>query len=164
MHCVFVESTTLAGPGMAADVNRPLYSTLLYFFVPVSLLVIVVVFGFWVWRRHNHIFHEALPQMEPAPLAPPSPELGLRPLQLLEIKARGRFGCVWKAQMIQQVTQTQTQNCLPRPFTGVGLVVNVSASHMVGHGFASRSAHTKDHHRNGTNCLPAWLICVRVRV
>jgi hypothetical protein len=24
--------------------------------------------------------------------------LGLRPIQLLEIKARGRFGAVWKAQ------------------------------------------------------------------
>lgn len=29
----------------------------------------------------------------------PSPNLGLRPIQLLEIKARGRFGAVWKAQL-----------------------------------------------------------------
>lgn len=33
---------------------------------------------------------------DPGP--PPSPQL--KPLQLLEVKARGRFGCVWKAQMI----------------------------------------------------------------
>lgn len=26
--------------------------------------------------------------------------MGLKPLQLLEIKARGRFGCVWKAQLM----------------------------------------------------------------
>ena len=32
---------------------------------------------------------------------------------------------------------------------------SVSASHMVGRGFASRPGHTKDHHKNGTNCLPA---------
>ena len=38
----------------------------------------------------------------------------------------------------------------------VGLVVSVSASHTVGHEFASRLDHTKDHHKNGTNCLPAW--------
>ena len=35
-------------------------------------------------------------------------------------------------------------------------VVSVSASHTLGRGFASRQGHTKDHHKNGTNCLPAW--------
>jgi len=43
-------------------------------------------------------FHFQLPTIEPHPLPPPSPLLGLRPIQLLEIKARGRFGAVWKAQ------------------------------------------------------------------
>ena len=38
----------------------------------------------------------------------------------------------------------------------VGLVVRLSASHTVGCEFASRPGHTKDHHKNGTNCLPAW--------
>jgi hypothetical protein len=42
--------------------------------------------------------HFQLPTIEPHPLPPPSPLLGLRPIQLLEIKARGRFGAVWKAQ------------------------------------------------------------------
>ena len=28
--------------------------------------------------------------------------VGLKPLQLLEIKARGRFGCVWKAQLMSE--------------------------------------------------------------
>lgn len=36
--------------------------------------------------------------MEPHTNPPPSPYLGLRPIQLIEIKARGRFGAVWKAQ------------------------------------------------------------------
>lgn len=35
--------------------------------------------------------------MEPHPIPPPSPYLDLRPIQLIEIKARGRFGAVWKA-------------------------------------------------------------------
>lgn len=33
---------------------------------------------------------------------PPSPVLGHRPVQLLEVKARGRFGCVWKAQLLSE--------------------------------------------------------------
>lgn len=36
---------------------------------------------------------------DPGPM-PPSPIFGQKPLQLLEIKARGRFGCVWKAQLL----------------------------------------------------------------
>lgn len=42
----------------------------------------------------------AFPQ-DPSP-APPSPLLGQKPLQLLEVKARGRFGCVWKAQLLNE--------------------------------------------------------------
>ena len=38
----------------------------------------------------------------------------------------------------------------------VGLVVSVSTSHTVGREFASRPGHTKHHHKNGTDCLPAW--------
>ena len=37
-----------------------------------------------------------------------------------------------------------------------GLVVSVSVSQTIGRGFASRPGHTKDHHKNGTNCLPTW--------
>ena len=39
-----------------------------------------------------------------------------------------------------------------------------SASHTVGCEFASQLGHTKDHHKNGTNCLPALHTSVRVRV
>ena len=35
----------------------------------------------------------------------------------------------------------------------IGLVVSVPASHTVGHEFASRPGHTKNHHKNGTDCL-----------
>ena len=37
----------------------------------------------------------------------------------------------------------------------VGSVGSVPASRTVGREFASRPGHTKDHHKNGTNCLPA---------
>ena len=38
----------------------------------------------------------------------------------------------------------------------VGLVVSMSAFHTVGCRFVSQPGHTIDHHKNGTNCLPAW--------
>ena len=38
----------------------------------------------------------------------------------------------------------------------VDSVGSVSASHTVGREFASRPGHTKDHQKNGTNCIPAW--------
>lgn len=38
---------------------------------------------------------------DPGP-SPPSPILGHKPLQLIEMKARGRFGCVWKAQLLNE--------------------------------------------------------------
>ena len=44
----------------------------------------------------------------------------------------------------------------------IGLVVSVSASYTVGCGFVLRQGHTKDQHKNGTNCLPAWHTCIRV--
>ena len=40
-----------------------------------------------------------------------------------------------------------------------GLMVSLSASHALCGGFAPRSGQNKDHHKNGTNCLPAWHAC-----
>ena len=34
--------------------------------------------------------------------------------------------------------------------------------HAVGGRFAPHLGHTKDHHNNGTHCLPAWHACFRV--
>ena len=45
-----------------------------------------------------------------------------------------------------------------------GLVVTMSASHVVGHGLRSWLGHTKDHLINGTNCLPVWHASIRVGV
>ena len=44
------------------------------------------------------------------------------------------------------------------------LVVSVSAAHAIGRGFTPRAKHRKDHHKNGTNCLPTWHEDVRVEV
>ncbi|XP_065333154.1 activin receptor type-2A-like isoform X2 [Cloeon dipterum] len=55
-------------------------------------LIIFTAYRYRKMRSFNQ-----LPTHDPNPI-PPSPAAGLRPIQLLEIKARGRFGAVWKAQ------------------------------------------------------------------
>ena len=47
---------------------------------------------------------------------------------------------------------------------GYGLMVSVSASHVVGSEFAPQPGHTKEHHKNGTDCLPAWHTCIKVGI
>lgn len=57
--------------------------------------------------------------------------MGLKPLQLLEIKARGRFGCVWKAQLMNdfvavkifplQVSELREGGCSLAPTSCWGL-------------------------------------------
>ncbi|XP_048874206.1 activin receptor type-2A isoform X2 [Brienomyrus brachyistius] len=79
-----------------------LLSTLLYSLVPIMGVAIIVVFSFWMYRHHKLAYPPVLvPTQDPGP-PPPSPLLGQKPLQLLEIKARGRFGCVWKAQLLNE--------------------------------------------------------------
>ncbi|XP_007894547.1 activin receptor type-2A [Callorhinchus milii] len=78
----------------------PLFNILLYSLVPIMGFAVVVLFSFWMYRHHKLAYPPVLvPTQDPGP-PPPSPILGLKPLQLLEIKARGRFGCVWKAQLL----------------------------------------------------------------
>jgi len=86
---------------------RPAYSdlwiisrTVLLSLLPLILFASVVILIFWLWRRRKlnslrqHTAHEP---PSPAILASPCKSLG--PIQLLEVKASGRFGCVWKAKM-----------------------------------------------------------------
>ena len=50
-----------------------------------------------------------------------------------------------------------------------GLVISMAASHVVGHGFAPQSGHTKDHHKNYRHqvrsltlqhdCVKNWVVC-----
>ena len=40
----------------------------------------------------------------------------------------------------------------------------MTVSGWLSHEFASRPGHTKDHHKNGINCLPAWHAMVTVGV
>ncbi|KAG8125072.1 hypothetical protein E2320_020358 [Naja naja] len=80
----------------------PLFSTLLYSLGPIMGIAVIVLFSFWMYRHHKLAYPPVLvPTQDPGP-PPPSPLMGLKPLQLLEIRARGRFGCVWKAQLLNE--------------------------------------------------------------
>uniref|UniRef100_A0A8C8VVG9 Serine/threonine-protein kinase receptor n=1 Tax=Peromyscus maniculatus bairdii TaxID=230844 RepID=A0A8C8VVG9_PERMB len=99
-----------------------LLTVLAYSLLPIGGLSLIVLLAFWMYRHrkppYGHVdIHEVrrcqhgagrrngwtdsrpLLSQDPGP-PPPSPLVGLKPLQLLEIKARGRFGCVWKAQLM----------------------------------------------------------------
>jgi len=100
-----------AAPMSEAELNKPIkamYSNwevllvLLYTMIPLSTITCIVVTGYWFYRRHKLAYFNELPTSDPTPLPPSSPIIGLRPVQLIEIKARGRFGAVWKAQMINE--------------------------------------------------------------
>ncbi|XP_054909009.1 activin receptor type-2A [Poeciliopsis prolifica] len=75
---------------------------LIFSMVPSLAVSGVVLLSFWVYRRHRRPYPPVLLPTQDSGLMPPSPILGHRPVQLLEVKARGRFGCVWKAQLLSE--------------------------------------------------------------
>ncbi|XP_035813127.1 activin receptor type-2A isoform X3 [Amphiprion ocellaris] len=91
--------------------QRPsVVTTLMYSLLPIMAVTAIVLLSFWIYRHNKlayppvrvptqHAFHIMIE--DPGPL-PPSPILGQKPLQLLEVKARGRFGHVWKAQLLSE--------------------------------------------------------------
>ncbi|MEE6467356.1 hypothetical protein FKM82_007211 [Ascaphus truei] len=72
---------------------------LVYSLLPIAGLSMAILLAFWMYR-HRKPPYGHVDINEDAGLPPPSPLVGLKPLQLLEIKARGRFGCVWKARLL----------------------------------------------------------------
>nr|XP_023015865.1 activin receptor type-2A isoform X1 [Leptinotarsa decemlineata]XP_023015866.1 activin receptor type-2A isoform X1 [Leptinotarsa decemlineata] len=60
-------------------------------------LVLLVAGLIYYWTRRNKHYFNGLPTSEQHPMPPATPILDSRPIQLIEIKARGRFGAVWKA-------------------------------------------------------------------
>uniref|UniRef100_A0A667YHE7 Serine/threonine-protein kinase receptor n=1 Tax=Myripristis murdjan TaxID=586833 RepID=A0A667YHE7_9TELE len=85
---------------LSVSLHPQVLTTLMYSLVPIMGITAIILFSFWMYRHHKLAYPPVLvPTQDPGPM-PPSPILGQKPLQLLEIKARGRFGCVWKAQLL----------------------------------------------------------------
>jgi len=73
---------------------------LLYTLVPLFVLIVIGAAGCYVYHHRKHAQFNSLSTLgDDTPASPPTPTLTHRPVQLLEIKARGRFGAVWKGQL-----------------------------------------------------------------
>uniref|UniRef100_A0A669BNZ0 Serine/threonine-protein kinase receptor n=1 Tax=Oreochromis niloticus TaxID=8128 RepID=A0A669BNZ0_ORENI len=80
-----------------------------FFYLPNSnhtekppVLHVVTSFRYVLYFPVSSVSDLLLPPPGDRPPAP-SPVLEQKPLQLLELKARGRFGCVWKAQLLSEL-------------------------------------------------------------
>lgn len=65
-----------------------------------TLVLISAAVAFVLRRRKQSMFNE-IPTIEPE-ITSSSPNIALLPIQLVDLKARGRFGVVWKAQLMSQ--------------------------------------------------------------
>lgn len=81
--------------------NEKVARVLIYAIVPLVGLAAVTVIVFVIckcYSRQQYEYRETLPSVDPTHNLPPSPHPP-RPLKLIELRARGRFGSVWKAQL-----------------------------------------------------------------
>ncbi|BFZ06287.1 hypothetical protein BsWGS_09327 [Bradybaena similaris] len=92
------ENQPESGDVVHHSADQQLMETLLYSLVPIIGGGVLVVTLFFMWRRHqHHMGHIQLPTVDPS-LAPTPSQSSLN-LQLLELRARGRYGSLWKAQL-----------------------------------------------------------------
>ncbi|KAG9356035.1 hypothetical protein JZ751_000879 [Albula glossodonta] len=100
----FTHLPDVSGPQVKIRPPPPtpsLLNILVYSLLPISVLSMALLLAFWMYRHRKPPYGHVDINEDPGP-TPPSPLVGLKPLQLLEIKARGRFGCVWKAQLMNE--------------------------------------------------------------
>ncbi|PKU37462.1 hypothetical protein llap_12234 [Limosa lapponica baueri] len=98
----FTHLPEVTGPEVIYEPPPPtpsLLNILVYSLLPIAVLSMAILLAFWMYRHRKPPYGHVDINEDPGP-PPPSPLVGLKPLQLLEIKARGRFGCVWKAQLM----------------------------------------------------------------
>ncbi|XP_029380371.1 activin receptor type-2B isoform X1 [Echeneis naucrates] len=102
----FTHLPDMIGNGNRVKIRPPqrvpsLLNVLVYSLLPLCVLSLALVLALWMYRHRKPPYGHVDLSEDPGP-TPPSPLMGLKPLQLLEIKARGRFGCVWKAQLMSE--------------------------------------------------------------
>ncbi|XP_075915874.1 activin receptor type-2B-like [Petromyzon marinus] len=64
------------------------------------LLLLLLLLSVWMYRRCRKLTHATTPPQEAVSL---TALLLLRPVRLLEFRGGGRFGCVWRAQLLSEI-------------------------------------------------------------
>jgi len=94
------KNTTEREPAPPAPPQLSTWFLLLYTLVPIFVVSVIAAAGCYVYHHRKHAQFNSLSTLgDDTPASPPTPTLTHRPVQLLEIKARGRFGAVWKGQL-----------------------------------------------------------------
>ncbi|XP_015258517.1 PREDICTED: activin receptor type-2B [Cyprinodon variegatus] len=97
IHLPDPRSPVIKAPPSSVDV----LNVLIYCLSPAAMLSVVLLIAVWMYRHRKPPYGHV--DISEDPGAPPgSPLLSLKPLQLLEVKAMGRFGCVWKGQILNE--------------------------------------------------------------
>ncbi|CAG2118917.1 unnamed protein product, partial [Medioppia subpectinata] len=60
------------------------------------MALLVAGYSFRSLRKKSRINEVPTSEDPLIDLSPPSPYVGLRPIQLMEVKAQGKFGSVWR--------------------------------------------------------------------
>lgn len=88
--------------------NAGVLTTCLISIVPLILIAVVVALMFYLYRRHKNVYDDSFGRPNSAALS--GDEQQARPLinshlmpQLLEVIAGGRFSCVWKGQLNDEI-------------------------------------------------------------
>ncbi|KAG7524461.1 activin receptor type-2B-like [Solea senegalensis] len=98
----FTHLPDTSGPLMKAPPpSLGMYHMMSYCLLPVTMLSAALLTAVWMYTHRKPPYRHVDITEDPCP-TPASPLLGLKPLQLLEVKARGRFGCVWKGQVMNE--------------------------------------------------------------
>lgn len=79
--------------------NNSTLNALLYTLLPLVGLALLISVVFWLYRRHKLQYQMPLPTHDPCPPSPMPHCEALQSLKLVEVKARGRYGAVWKAML-----------------------------------------------------------------
>ncbi|XP_075916563.1 activin receptor type-2B-like [Petromyzon marinus] len=78
------------------------------------LLLLLLLLSVWMYRRCRKLTHATTPPQEAVSL---TALLLLRPVRLLEFRGGGRFGCVWRAQLLSEIVAVKIVQPVVRPHT-----------------------------------------------
>ncbi|XP_015773346.1 PREDICTED: activin receptor type-2B-like [Acropora digitifera] len=94
-------SSTLRTNVLSPTEGTDTIKILLFSVVPSLTLALLSVCGVFMWRHRISLQTHVREEESLRPLPPPSPDLGIRPIQLVEVISQGQFGTVWRAKYLQ---------------------------------------------------------------